>query len=142
MNDNLFKLTQSLKQNINKGFVTSAVFLDVEKVFDQVWHTSLLHKMKKFGMDQNLLRWIESFWCERSISIKIKDIKSDIFTPKHRVPQGKSSESNLIIYVRDIPQPENVQITTLSQFADGIAFWDTEETSLCCNIRFKNTYIK
>ena len=61
MNDNLFKLTQSLKQNINKGFVTSAVFLDIEKVFDQVWHASLLHKMKKFGMDQNLLRWIESF---------------------------------------------------------------------------------
>ena len=60
-NNNLFKLTQSLKQNINKGFVTSAVFLDIEKVFDQVWHASLLHKMKKFGMDQNLLRWIESF---------------------------------------------------------------------------------
>ena len=35
-NDNLFKLTQSLRQSINKGFVTSAVFLDVEKVFDQV----------------------------------------------------------------------------------------------------------
>ena len=45
-NDNLFKLTQSLKQNIKKGFVTSAVFLDVEKAFNQVWHTGLLHKMK------------------------------------------------------------------------------------------------
>ena len=78
-NDNLFKLTQSLKQNISKGFVTSAVFLDVEKAFDQVWHAGLLHKMKKFGIDQNLLRWINSFLCERSISIKIKDIKSDFF---------------------------------------------------------------
>ena len=55
-NDNLFKLTQSLKQNIKKGLVTSAIFLDVEKAFDQVWHTNLLHKMKKFGMDHNLLR--------------------------------------------------------------------------------------
>ena len=35
-NDNLFKLTQFLKQNINKGFVTSALFLEVEKAFDQV----------------------------------------------------------------------------------------------------------
>ena len=59
--DNLFKLTQSLKQNIKKGFVTSAVFLDVEEAFDQVWHTGLLHKMKKFGIDHNLLRWIKSF---------------------------------------------------------------------------------
>ena len=32
----IFKLTQSLKQNINKGFVTSAVFLEVEKASDQV----------------------------------------------------------------------------------------------------------
>ena len=65
-NDNLFKLTQSLKQNIKKGFVTSAVFLDVEKAFDQVSHIDLLHKMKKFGMDHNLLRWIKSFLSERS----------------------------------------------------------------------------
>ena len=95
-NDNLFKLTQSLKQNISKGFVTSALFLDVEKAFDQVWHAGLLHKMKKFGIDQNLLRWINSFLCERSISIKIKDIKSDFFFTKARGTTTKSSESNLI----------------------------------------------
>ena len=28
-----------------------------------------------------------------------------------------------IIYVSDIPQPENAQTTTLSQFADDIALW-------------------
>ena len=118
-NDNLFKLTQSLKQNIKKGFVTSAVFLDVEKAFDQVRHTGLLHKMKKFGMDHNLLRWIKGFLSERSISIIIKNIKSDIFTPKHGVPQGSPLSPILfIIYVSDIPQPENAQTTTLSQFAD------------------------
>ena len=74
-NDNLLKLTQSLKQNIKKRFVTSAVFLDVEKAFDQVWHTGLLHKMKKFDMDHSLVRWIKSFSSERSISIKIENIK-------------------------------------------------------------------
>ena len=118
-NDNLFKLTHSLKQNIKKGFVTSAVFLDVEKAFDQVWHTGLLHKMKKFGIDQNLLRWIKSFLSERSVSIKIKNTKSDFFTPKHGVPQGSPLSPILfIIYVSNIPQPEHTQ-TTLSQFADG-----------------------
>ena len=123
-NDNLFKLTQSLKQNIKKGFVTLAVFLDVEKAFDQVWHTSLLQKMKKFGMDHNLLRYIKSFLSERSVPIKIKNIESDIFTPKHGVPQGSALSPILfIIYVSDIPQPENAQTTTLSQFADDIVLW-------------------
>ena len=104
MNDNLFKHTQALKQNIKKGFVTSDVFLDVEKTFDQVWHTGLFHK--------------------RSMAIKIKNIKSDIFTQKHGVRQGSSLRPILfIIYVSDISQPENAQSTTLSQFADSIALW-------------------
>ena len=124
-NDNLFKLTRSLKQNINKGFVTSAIFLDVEKAFDQFWHVDVLHKIKKFGMDQNLLRWINSFLCETLIiSFKIKDIKSDFFTSKHGILQGSPlSPIFFIIYVSDIPQPENAQTTTLSQIADDIALW-------------------
>ena len=123
-NDNLFKLTQSLKQNIKKGFVTSAVFLDVEKAFDQVCHTGLLHKMKKFGIDHSLLIWMKSFLSERSISVKIKNIKTDFFTTKHEVPQGSPlSQILIIIYVSDIPQPENAQTTTLLQFADDIAPW-------------------
>ena len=120
----MFKLTRLLKQNINSGFVTSAVFLDVEKAFDQVWHTGLLRKMKKFGMKQNLLSWINSVLSEKSISNKIIDIKSDFFTPKHGVPQGNSLSPILfIIYVSNIPQPKSVQTTTLSQFANDIALW-------------------
>ena len=119
-NNNLFKLTQSLKQNIKKGFVTSAVFLDVEKAFDQVWHTGLLHKMKKFDMDHSLVRWIKSFSSERSISIKIEN--TDFFTPKHAVPLGSPLSPILfILYVSNILKPVNTQATTLSQFADDIA---------------------
>ena len=113
-----------VKTKHQQRVVTSAVFLDVEKAFDQVWHASLLHKMKNFVMDQNLLRWINNFWCERSISINIKDIKSSVFTPKHRVPQRSPLSPILFItYVRNISQPGNLQTTTLSQFTDDIALW-------------------
>ena len=35
-NDNLLKLTEPLKQNIKRGFVTSAGFLTVENAFEKV----------------------------------------------------------------------------------------------------------
>ena len=80
--------------------------------------------MKKLGIDHNLLRWIQSFLSERSISVKIKNTKSNIFTPKHGVPQGTPLSPVLfIIYVSDIPQLENAETITLSQFADDIALW-------------------
>ena len=59
----------------------------------------------------------------RTISVKIKNTSIKSFTSKHGVPQGSSlSRVLFIIYVSDIPQPENVQ-TTLSQFVDDIALW-------------------
>ena len=80
--------------------------------------------MKKYGIYHNLLRWINSFLNERSTSIKIKNIKSNIFTPKYGVPQGSPLSPILfIIYVSDIPQPENEQTTTLLQFANDIVLW-------------------
>ena len=80
--------------------------------------------MKKYGIYHNLLRWINSFLNERSISIKIKNIKSNIFTPKYGVPQGSPLSPILfVIYVSDIPQPENEQTTTLLQFANDIVLW-------------------
>ena len=47
-------------------------------------------------------------------TIKIKNIESDISMPKHGVPQRSPLSPILfIIYVSDIPQPENAQATTL-----------------------------
>ena len=115
--------------------------------------------MKKLGMDQKFLRWIKSFLCERSISVKIKDKKRDSFIPKQGVPQGSPLNPILfIIYASDIPQPENRQATTLSQFADDIALWTYERNTImsqykiqkhldkiikCCNIwRIKLNQLK
>ena len=59
--------------------------------------------MKNLRIDQNLLRWINTFLCERSISIKIQDTKSNFLTPKHGVPQGSPlGPVSFIIYVSDI----------------------------------------
>jgi len=34
----LIKLTDQISENLNQGIQTAAIFLDVEKAFDTVWH--------------------------------------------------------------------------------------------------------
>ncbi len=42
------------------------VFLDVTKVFDEVYHTWLLHKLESFGIEDALLGWFKGYLSGRS----------------------------------------------------------------------------
>ena len=61
---------------------------------------------------------------------KLKILKVIFLTPKYGVPQGsplspiyQSKPLSPIVYVNNISQPENVQPTTLLQFADDTVLW-------------------
>jgi hypothetical protein len=49
---------------------TRAVFLDISKAFDKVWHEGLLFKLKQNGIRGNLYNVIKDFWqlAETSVS--------------------------------------------------------------------------
>ena len=44
-NDHLFRLSQTIMESFNRGEHVTAVFLDVEKAFDNVWHNGLRYKI-------------------------------------------------------------------------------------------------
>ena len=134
-NDNLFKLTQSIRQNFNKSMISTAVFFDVEKAFDQVWHKGRLSKLFELGLDINLFKWIKSFLQNRGLTIKLNDIFSELLRPIYGVPQGSLLSPILfILYASDIPQP-NHKFMFLSQFADDIAIWAAGKDFLITNNR-------
>ena len=39
--------------------ISTVVFFDEEKRFDQVWHKRLLTKLYDLGLDINLIKWIK-----------------------------------------------------------------------------------
>ena len=43
--EHLFRLSQSIIESFNRGEHVVAAFLDVEKVFDNVWHNGLRYKI-------------------------------------------------------------------------------------------------
>ena len=51
---------------VSMGKEIRIVFLDISKAFDRVWHSGLLFKLSKWGIDGLLLSWFESYLNERT----------------------------------------------------------------------------
>ena len=58
-----------------------AVFCDISKAFDRVWHKGLLYKLKSVGVTDSLLHWCSDYLANRKQRVVIPGACSDcIFT--------------------------------------------------------------
>ena len=89
-NDQLFRLTQSILESHNRKNLTTAIFLDMEKAFDHVWHKGLLEKLRRIDTPP-ILRLIVNFLRDRDVRIRVNDIYGVHFRPNYGVPQRKPS---------------------------------------------------
>ena len=81
-NDHLFRLSQTIMESFNRGEHVIAVFLDVEKAFDNVWHNGLRYKIYQLDLPTKLCRWLSDFLVVRVIQVKLKVSCLKKFTPK------------------------------------------------------------
>jgi hypothetical protein len=51
---------------------TAALFLDIEKAFDTIWHTALIHKLSKLEFSTSLIKLISSFLSHRKLSVSME----------------------------------------------------------------------
>ena len=63
-------------------------FLDLKKAFDTVNHTILLNKLRKYGLRNSALNWVESYLTDHVQVTKIGHAISDPLPVKCGVPQG------------------------------------------------------
>ena len=62
----LMYLTHNLYKSLDTGRDTTAVFLDISKYFDKIWHDGLIFKCKhEFYISGNLLSWLKSYLTNR-----------------------------------------------------------------------------
>lgn len=105
---------------MNKKEHTAAVFLDMEKAFDKVWHSGLLYKLIELKMPRRIVNTIDSFLQERKFQVKVEGVLSDISRIEAGVPQGSCLSPTLYaVYTDDIPTPEGV---TLALYAEDAAY--------------------
>ena len=122
-NDHLFHLSQTIMESFNREEHVIAVFLDVKKAFDNVWHNGLRYKIYQFDLHTKLCRWLSDILVGRVIQVKIEGFLSPEVYPKAGVLQGSNLSPILfLIYVNDTPNPSHHQTDKL-QFSDDAGEW-------------------
>ena len=73
---------------LDSGKEVRAVFCDISKTFDRVWHKGLIRKLKAAGITGTLLKWFKSYLNERKQRVVIPGAKSNWTVIQAGVPQG------------------------------------------------------
>jgi retron-type reverse transcriptase len=117
--DQILHVTEFIAKSNGQRHSTGAIFLDVAKAFDTVWHGGLVYKLHVAGVPLAMVKLINSFLQNRNFHAKIGNVFSTERDIEAGVPQGSVLSPTLYaIFTADIPKPDQ---TKIALYADDTA---------------------
>ena len=117
----LLNLYHDLCSSLDGNNTVQAIFFDISKAFDRVWHRGLIHKLEAIGIRGSLLNWYIDYLKDRKQAVVIKGEQSDYGEITAGVPQGSVLGPLLfLIYINDIILEIE---STIKLFADDTSMY-------------------
>ena len=81
-------VSDRIARAFNRSGATRALALDISKVFDRVWNTGLLQKLKSYRISGQIFSLISSFLSNRRLRVVLDGNSSKEYPGNVGVPQG------------------------------------------------------
>ena len=86
----------------DEGKEVRAVFCDISKAFDRVWHRGLLHKLESAGISGSLLSWFKDYLNDRKQRVVLPGSASSwVFIKAGLLPGSILGPFPFLIYIYD-----------------------------------------
>lgn len=106
---------------LDDGKEVRAVFCDISKAFDRVWHVGLIYKLKVAGVSGSLLDWFSDYLSNRKQRVVLPGGKSEWSYIRAGVPQGSILGPLLfLLYINDIVEDIH---SSIRLFADDTSLY-------------------